>query len=74
MDAGGAVVTPGETLRTMRRPLCEGLRQFMRQQHTVEAEVMDELALRGVVQLDRYDSWVLSPHGRRVWELLRLRP
>lgn len=44
------------------------LRRFMGGEH----EGVDDLALRGIIRLDAREQWVLSAHGRRVWDLVKL--
>ena len=61
-------MTPHETIRTMTPTMKRNLRRFM----GGELEGVDDLALRGIIRLDASDKWVLSAHGRRVWELVKL--
>lgn len=61
-------MTPHETLRTMTPTMKRNLRRFM----GGEYEGVDELALRGIIRLDAREKWVLSAHGRRVWDLVKL--
>ena len=61
-------MTPHETLRTMTPTMKRNLRQFM----GGELEGVDDLALRGIIRLDAREKWVLSAHGRQVWELVKL--
>lgn len=61
-------MTPHETIRTMTRTMKQNLRRFM----GGELEGVDDLALRGIIHLDARERWVLSAHGRRVWELVKL--
>ena len=61
-------MTPDETIRTMTPTMKRNLRQFM----GGELEGVDDLALRGIIRLDAREKWVLSAHGRQVWELVKL--
>ena len=61
-------MTPHETIRTMTPTMKRNLRQFM----GGELEGVDDLALRGIIRLDSREKWVLSAHGRQVWELVKL--
>ena len=61
-------MTPHETIRTMTPTMKRHLRQFM----AGELEGVDDLALRGIIRLDARETWVLSAHGRRVWNLVKL--
>lgn len=61
-------MTPHETIRTMAPAMKQNLRRFM----DGELEGVDDLALRGIIRLDAREQWVLSAHGRRVWDLVKL--
>ena len=61
-------MTPHETIRTMTPTMKRNLRGFM----GGELEGVDDLALRGIIRLNASEEWVLSAHGRRVWNLVKL--
>lgn len=67
-------MTPHETIRTMTPTMKRHLRQFMggKLEGVEDPEGVEDLALRGIIRLDARETWVLSAHGRRVWNLVKL--